>query len=315
MSGLVPFVVRRLLAAIPVLFAVTAITFALGRYAPGDPVLTRTQGHATPAAVARIRHNLHLDDPVPLQYVRYMGGLLHGNLGESIRHPGVSISDLLFPKIKVSLEENVYPFILTFALGLPLGVYLALRRGTWKDPSITALLLFVSAIPIVLTIPLLQYTFALKLHWLPVGGWHGMFSSTVIMPTIVLTVPALAGVARLMRISMLQVMDDEYVRTARAKGLGERIVIYRHMLRNALLPVVTAVITSLFFLFIGSFFVELLFGIPGVGAEILTAVNSRDYDEFMALTIFSAVAFILANLALDILYSAIDPRIRLGSAG
>lgn len=315
MSGIFPFVVRRLLAAIPVLIVVTAATFFLGRYAPGDPVLVRTQGHASPEAVARIRHNLHLDDNVAFQYVRYMGGLLHGDLGQSIRHPGVSIADLLFPKIKVSLQENVYPFILTFALGLPLGIYLALRRGTWQDPSITALLLFAAAIPIVLAIPLLQYVFALKLHWLPVGGWHGLLSKNVIMPTMVLTIPALAGVARLMRVSMLQVMDDEYVRTARAKGLGERVVIYRHMLRNALLPIVTAVITSVFFLFVGSFFVELLFGIPGVGAESLSAINSRDYDEFMALTIFSAVAFIAANLALDIIYSAIDPRIRLGSAG
>jgi len=313
MSGVLPFVVRRLLAAIPVLIAVTAATFFLGRFAPGDPITIRTQGRATPETVARIKHELHLDENPVLQYVRYMGGLLHGDLGTSYRHPGIKISDLIFPKMRVSLEENIYPFILTFALGLPLGVYLALRRGTWQDPTITAFLLLLSAIPVVILIPLLQYLFGIKLNWLPVAGWHGLFAKTVILPTIVLTLPGLAGIARLTRISMLQVLSEDYVRTARAKGLTERIVIYRHMLRNALLPVVTAIITSLFFLFVGSFFVELLFGIPGIGNETISAIGSRDYDEFMALTIFGAVAFIVANIVVDIVYSLIDPRIRLGA--
>lgn len=313
MSGVLPFIVRRLLAAIPVLIAVTAATFFLGRFAPGDPITIRTQGRATPEAIARIKHELHLDENPVEQYVRYIGGLLRGDLGTSYRHPGIKISDLIFPKMRVSLEENIYPFILTFALGLPLGIYLALRRGTWQDPAITAFLLLLSAIPVVILIPLLQYLFGIKLNWLPVAGWGGLLDKHVILPTIVLTMPGLAGIARLTRISMLQVLGEDYVRTARAKGLTERVVIYRHMLRNALLPVVTAIITSLFFLFVGSFFVELLFGIPGIGNETISAIGSRDYDEFMALTIFGAVAFIVANIVVDIIYSLIDPRIRLGA--
>src|SRR5579875_1354112 len=315
MTGVLPFVVRRLLAAIPVLIVVTAATFFLGRFAPGDPITIRTGGRASPEAVANIKHQLHLDENPVLQYLRYMGNLVRGDFGQSYRHPGVSIATLILPKIKVSLEENVYPFILTFLIGLPLGIYLALRRGAWQDPAITALLLLLSAIPVVILIPLLQYSLGLKLGLLPVAGWHGLFAKTVILPTVVLTVPALAGVARLMRISLVQVMDDDYVRTARAKGLNERLVVLRHMLRNALLPVIPAVITSLFFLFVGSFFVELLFGIPGIGLETLTAIGSRDYDEFMALTIISAIAFIIANIVVDITYSIIDPRIRLGSGG
>jgi ABC-type dipeptide/oligopeptide/nickel transport system permease component len=314
MTGVVPFLVRRLLAAIPVVLIVTAGTFWLGRYAPGDPVTVRTGGRATPEAVARIKHLLHLDDPVPVQYVRYMGGLLHGDLGESIRRPNVKVGDVLFPKMWISIQENIYPFILTFGIGMPIGVYLALRRGHWQDPSLTAFLLLLSAIPVVLIIPVLQVVFAAKLKWLPVSGWHGLFDAAVILPTITLTVPALAGIARLMRISMLQVLEEEFVRTARAKGLGERTVMYRHVLRNAMLPIVTGIITSLFFLFTGTFFVEFLFGIPGVGAEAISSIGSRDYDEFMAITLFSAIAFILANITLDIIYTVIDPRIRLDMA-
>jgi ABC-type dipeptide/oligopeptide/nickel transport system permease component len=314
MTGVVPFVVRRLLAAIPVLLLVTFGTFCLGRFAPGDPITVRTGGKASPETVARIKRQLGLDDPVPVQYGRYMGNLLKGDLGESIRRPGRKIAEIVFPKMWVSVQENVYPFILTFGFGIPIGIYLALRRGHWQDPTITALLLVLSAIPVVLIIPTLQVFFAVKLKWLPVGGWHGLLSTAAILPTITLTVPALAGIARLMRITMLQVSEEEFVRTARAKGLKESTVIVRHILRNAMLPIVTGIITSLFFLFSGSFFVEFLFGIPGIGAEAISSISSRDYDEIMAITIFGAVAFILANLVLDIVYTFIDPRIRLGAA-
>ena len=143
MNGVLPFVVRRLLAAIPVLLAVTAITFFLGRFAPGDPVTIRTGGHATPEAIANIKHQLHLDQNPVIQYIDYMGGLLHGDLGTSERHPGVKISTLIFPKMKVSLEENLYPFILVFLLGVPIGVYLALQwdplESTCRHASLSIL--------------------------------------------------------------------------------------------------------------------------------------------------------------------------------
>lgn len=311
MTGILPFIVRRLLAAIPVLFIVTAGTFWLARVAPGDPIQVRTGGKATPETIERIRHQLRLDDPLPVQYVRYMGNLVRGDLGESLRRSNTKIADIIFPKMKVSLQENIYPFLLVFSIGIPIGVYLALRRGHWQDPTLTAFLLILSAIPVVVAIPVLQVIFAQKLKWLPVGGWHGIFSRNVILPTIVLTVPGFAGVARLMRISMLQVMDDEFVRTARAKGLQERIVVFRHIVRNALLPVVTSIVTSLFFLFTGSFFVETLFGIPGIGREAVESIGTRDYDEIMAITLLGAIAFVLANIAVDIVYTFIDPRIRL----
>jgi len=310
-TGVFPFIVRRLLAAIPVIFLVTVATFYLGRYAPGDPITARTQGKASPETVARLKHQLHLDDNVAVQYVRYMGEVLRGDFGTSQRHVNQSVSSIIFPKMWISLQENLYPFFLTFLIGMPIGIYLALRRGHWQDPAVTTVLLVLTAIPVVILIPTLQVLFAAKWKLLPVSGWHGIFSRNIVLPTVVLTVPGLAGIARLMRISMVQVMDDDFVRTARAKGLQDRIVIMRHIVRNALLPMTTAIVGSLFFLFAGSFFVETLFGIPGIGAESIATIGARDYDEIMAITIVSTVAFVIANMAVDIAYTFIDPRIRL----
>lgn len=312
MTGPIPFIIRRILAAIPVLFFVTAGTFFLGRYLPGDPIVVRTGGHASPAQVERIRTQLGLNDPVPLQYVRYMTDLAHGDLGTSLRFPGVPISELIFPKLLVSTQLLLIPTILTFVLGLPIGVYTAMRRGHWQDPLTIGSLLFVAAIPEVLMIPVLQVIFAIKLQWLPVGGWDGILSTRIVLPTIVLTIPALGGLARLMRASVLQVMGEDFVRTARAKGLAESAVMFRHVVRNAMLPIVTGIVYALVFLFTGDFFVEYLFGIPGFAREALSSIGSRDYDEFMAITIIGAVAFIFANLLLDIVYTLVDPRISYG---
>jgi len=313
MTGPIPFIIRRILVAIPVMLFVTAGTFFLGRYAPGDPITVRTGGHASPEQVQRIRQQLGLNDPVPAQYARYMVNLAHGDLGTSLRHPGVKVSELIFPKMAVSAQLLLIPSILIFVLGLPLGIYTATRRGHWQDPFTISSLLFVAAIPELLMIPVLQVVFAIKLKWLPVGGWDGIFSTRMILPGIVLTVPALGGLARWMRGSMLSVMGEDFIRTARAKGLAERVVLVRHVARNAMLPIVTFIVYTLIGLFTGDLFVELLFGVPGLGREILSSINSRDYDEFMAITIIGSVAFILANLILDIVYTLVDPRISYGS--
>lgn len=310
MTGVTTFVVRRLLAAIPVLLIISAATFFLCRYAPGDPVSVRAGPRASPEQVDRVRASLGLDDPKPVQYVRYMGKLLRGDLGESYRRPGYSVSEIIFPKMWVSAQLNLYSFFLVYLLGIPIGLYMALRRGHWQDPTLSAGLLTVSAIPIFTMIPFLQWLFAVKLGWLPVGGWGGIFDKRIILPTIVLTVPALAGIARLTRISVIQVLGEDFVRTARAKGLPERTVINRHTLRNALLPLTNGIVLGLIFLFGGTLFVELLFGVPGVGRESYESIGSRDYDILMALTIISAAAFVVANLLLDIIYTIIDPRIR-----
>lgn len=310
MSGALPFIIRRMLAAIPVLLFISAAAFALGRYAPGDPITVRAGGRANPEAVERIRENLGLNDPIPVQYVRYMSKFLRGDLGESYRRPGTKITEIIGPKMWISFQMNIYPFFLTYMLGLPLGIYLALRRGSWQDPALSSVLLFLSSIPSVVMIPVLVNIFATRLNWLPTTGWHGIFDKTIILPTIVLTVPALSGIARVVRISMIQVLAEDFVRTARAKGLKESTVINVHVLRNSLLILINGIIGSLFALFSGTLFVELGLGIPGLGREAYESIGSRDYDLFMALTMIGAFSFILANLVLDILYTVIDPRIR-----
>jgi peptide/nickel transport system permease protein len=311
MSGAVPFIIRRILVAIPVLLFVTAGTFFLGRFAPGDPITVRTGGHASPEQVQRIRQQLGLNDPIPIQYEHYMLGLLHGDLGTSYRHPGVKISELLLPKLAVSTQLLLIPTVLIFALGLPIGIFAAMKQGRWQDPTLIGSLIFIAAIPEIIIIPLLQVLFAVKLKWLPVGGWDGILSPRIIMPAMVLTIPALGGIANLMRNSLLQVMGEDWVRTARAKGLQERIVLVRHATRNAMLPIISGVVYSIIFLFSGDLFVETLFGIPGFAREAVSSIGSRDYDEFMAIVIIGAIALILANLILDIVYGLVDPRISL----
>ena len=310
MTGAFPFVIRRLLAALPVLLIISFAAFVIGRYAPGDPVTVRAGPRASDEQIERVKESLGLNDPIPVQYARYMGNLLRGDLGESYQRPGFTVWEIMRPKIWVSFQLNLMPFFLVYIVGIPLGIYMALRRGHWQDPTTTVSLIFIAAVPTFVLVPFLQWFFALKLGILPVGGWDGIFSTRIILPTIALTIPGFAGIARLTRITVLQVLNEEFIRTARAKGLPEWTVITRHTLRNALLPLTNGVIIGLLSLWTGTLFVELLFGIPGIGRETFASIGSRDYDMIMAFVLLSAAGFILANIILDITYTLIDPRIR-----
>jgi peptide/nickel transport system permease protein len=309
-TGAFPFIVRRLIAAIPVLFIVSLATFVIGRYAPGDPVTVRAGPRASDEQIERIKDSLGLNDPILVQYGRYMGNLLRGDLGESYQRPGYTVWEIMRPKMWVSFQLNILPFFLVYLVGIPLGIYMALKRGHWQDPTTTVSLILLAAIPTFVMVPFLQWLFALKLQLLPVGGWDGIFSTRIILPTIVLTIPGFAGIARLTRISVLQILGEDFIRTARAKGMPEFTVISRHTLRNALLPLTNGVVFGLLSLWTGTLFVELLFGIPGLGREALASIGTRDYDLIMAFVLLSAAAFIVANIILDIVYTIVDPRIR-----
>ena len=324
MPGILPYIVRRLLWAPLVLLVVTLATFALGRFGPGDPIEILQGQYHNPDVVARIREERGLDDPFFQQYGRYMWDALHGQLGTSTTYLGVPVEDIIFEKMWVTVQYNLLALIIIFVVGLPAGIWAALRRGTWQDPfTISALLLFRS-LPVLVTIPILQYVFAIRLGWLPSSGWveHeilglkiGVFDKRIIMPILVLSLPGIAAVARLMRAQTLEVLDQDFVRTARAKGLREFVVVSRHVARNALLPMTTIVGFALVGLLGGSLFVESLFGIPGIGQFVWKAVLNYDYDVMMAVTLITATAFILVNLATDIAYGFIDPRVRLGGRG
>jgi ABC-type dipeptide/oligopeptide/nickel transport system permease component len=271
--------------------------------------------------VERIRHERGLDDPFFVQYGRYMWDVLHGDLGTSFTYQGSDVEDIIFDKMWITIQYNLVVLVIIFAIGIPVGIWAALRQGTWQDPLTIGVFLLFRSVPVLVIIPILQFILALKLGWLPSSGWVerdilgmkiGIFDKRIIMPILALFLPGIAAVARLMR---AQTLDEDFVRTARAKGLREVVVVSRHVARNALLPMTTIVGFALVGLLGGSLFVETLFGIPGIGQFTWQAVGNRDYDVIMAVTLITATAFIVANLVTDIAYGFIDPRVRLGGGG
>jgi len=309
---LAPYILRRLLWAPVLLLIVSFVTFALGRFGPGDPVQVLLGQYSNPEVVQRIREQRGLDKNVAVQYGIYIRGVLRGDFGESYKYRGRTVSELLVQRIPVSAQLGLAALIISVGLGIPAGLFAALKQGTSWDIAAVAATLAGQSLPVFLTAPTLLLVFALWLGLLPTHGWGGFFDTRVILPALVLGIPGVAYLTRLTRSSTLDVVGQDYVRTARAKGLPERIVLTRHILRNALVPVVTTLGFALAGLASGSFIVEGFFGIPGVGLLAVESLFSRDYPVFMALTLIGTTLFVLANLVVDLAYPLLDPRIRLG---
>ena len=304
------YIARRLLWLPFLLLAVSFITFVLGFYGPGDPVQVRLGARATPESVARVRQQMGLDRPFPVQYADYVWSAMRGDLGESYAHDGHSVQEIIGKKVRVSAQLGLAAMFLSVSMGMPLGLLAAYKQGTWMDTALVSFALFFYATPVFITAPFLILLLALQLDLLPTSGWGGLFSPHIVMPALVLGLPGVAGIARLTRASALEVLGQDYVRTARAKGLTEVVVQRRHVLRNALIPIVTVLGLSMATLVEGAFITETLFGIPGIGRTAVDSIFLRDYPVIMALVLIVAVAFILANLVVDILYGVLDPRIR-----
>ena len=304
------YIVRRLLWMPFLLLAVSFITFSLTRFGPGDPVQVLMGQYNNPAAVERIRHQQGLDKPVVTQYVIYVKNALQGDLGESYRYRGRDVSELLPKRMWVSAQLGIAAMIISLGLGIPLGFFAAVKQGTWADPAIVITALFFMSLPVFLTAPGVLIIFSLKLGILPTHGWGGFFDTRIILPAFVVGIPGVAALTRLSRASTLEVIAQDYVRTARAKGLQEHVVQYRHILRNALIPIFTLVGLSMATLVTGSFIIEFFFGIPGMGLLAIESLFARDYPIIMAVTLVIAVGFVFANLIVDIGYRFIDPRIR-----
>lgn len=320
MQGLAAYIIRRLLWAPVILIAVSLATFALGRFGPIDP-LRLTEKYPDPERRERIADELGYNDNFFVQYWRYMKNFVQGDMGTSLTYRGLPVKDVIFPRLWVTFQYNLVALVLVFAIGLPVGIWAALRQGTWMDPLSMSVFLFFASVPVLVSIPILQWLLALKLGWLPSSGWEvreilgveiGMLNKRAILPMIVLVLPGVAGVARYMRAQVLEVVDQDFVRTARAKGLQEFTVVSRHIARNALLPLATILGFALVGLLGGSIFLETLLGIPGIGSYIFEAARGGDYDSVMAIVIITSAAFIMANLIVDITYAFIDPRVRLG---
>ena len=304
------YVVRRLVWTPVLLLIVALVTFVLGYYGPGDPVEILQGQYSNPEAVARIKQQRGLDRNIFVQYGIYVKNVLKGDLGESFKFRDRTVGELIGKRIWVSAQLGLAASIISLSLGIPLGVFTAMKQGTWIDVTTVSVTLFFMSLPVFITAPVLLIVFGLRLGILPVQGWGGFFDPHIVMPALVLGIPGVAIMTRLTRASTLEVLSQDYVRTARAKGLGELLVRRRHILRNALIPVFTVVGLSLATLVEGSFITEGFFGIPGIGSLAIDAFFSRDYPVITALVLIIAAAFVVANLIVDIGYRFLDPRIR-----
>jgi len=305
------YILRRLLWTPVLLLLAAFFVFFMGTVAPGDPAELRLGNRATPERVDRLREQLGLNDPLPIRYIRFIGNALKGDLGESYVFQGKTVTSLIGPRLLVSLQLNIAASIVALSVGLPLGFYAAKRQGTKTDPAILISMLILYAMPVFFTAPFLILFFAVKLHWVPASGWSGMFSTQVILPALTIGIPGAAIFVRHMRASTLEVIGQEYIRTARAKGMSNFVINYRHVARNAFLPILTLLGFTLAGIFGGSLIVELIYGIPGVSRLSLDAIFQRDFPVLTALVLLGSLMLVLANLVIDIGYTVIDPRIRL----
>ncbi|MBI2958491.1 MAG: ABC transporter permease [Chloroflexi bacterium] len=304
------YLVRRLLWTPVLLLIVGFITFMLVQYGPGDPVEVLQGQYRDPEVVARIRAQRGLDQPVMVQYGIYIKNALKGDLGESFRYRGQSVAGLIADRALVSSQLALAALLLSLSLGITAGLFAALRQGQWQDAGIIGAALFFYSLPVFITAPFLLLVFVLWLGILPSQGWGGLLDSHIIMPALILGIPGVAFFARMSRNSIVEVLGQDYVRTARAKGLPESMVYLRHVLRNAMVPVFTLAGLGLATLVTGAIVTETYFGIPGIGRLTIDAFRSRDYPVIMALTLMIAAAYVLANLIVDIGYRCLDPRIR-----
>jgi len=300
------YLVGRLLWVIPVLFAVTLITFVLMHAVPGGPW---DQAKRLPAGVvARLNQIYGLDRPLYEQYLKWVGGILHGDFGPSYQFQDRTVNDIISDGIWTTIQLGVMAFILAVGVGIPLGITAALGHNRGPDYAATAVSVIGIATPSFVLAFMLILIFAVGLGWLPVSGWKG--PANWVLPTIALAGFPIAVIARYTRASMLEVTRKDYIRTAHSKGVSDQAVVTRHMIRNALIPVITILGPILAFLITGSFIIETIFAIPGVGKYYLTSISNRDYPLLMAMTIIYAFAVVILNLVVDVLYAYIDPRIR-----
>ncbi len=306
------YLFRRTLALVFVLFSLTFVTFAVASLAPGDPVLNLMGGRQDPARYALLRHLYGLDQPWWTQYANYMAGLARGDLGLSFKYAERPVTQLIGSGLQASLILGGLALVTSVLVGVPTGVYAAMRRNTWQDSTLMAVSLVLYSVPSFVLIPIIWIgvlaLFKAGLPTLPVAGWGR--PEHLVLPVLVLAAGNIGYIARLTRSSVLDVLRQDFVRTARAKGASERRVLWLHVLRNALLPLITVLGPASAFLVTGAFVVENLFAIPGIGFLTVQSIGQRDYPVIQATTLMLGVAVVGMNLVADLAYGVADPRVR-----
>src|SRR6478735_6604621 len=309
------YLFRRVLAAIPVMGVVALVVFLLLRLTPGDPAAILAGDNATPAQLERIRASLGLNEPLYVQFFTWIGKLLHGDLGVSLIS-NVPVVKMIGQRIEPSISIALATIIVSVLIAVPLGVIAAWKQGTWIDRFVMGLSVLGFSVPVFVIGYVLIQVFALDLRWLPVQGFKsitggfGPFLERLVLPTLALSFIYVALIARMTRASMLDVLGEDYVRTARAKGIGEIGVLFRHALRNAAVPVITVIGTGFALLISGVAVTESVFNIPGIGRLTVDAVLARDYPVIQAMILLTSLLYVTINLLIDLAYTLLDPRIR-----
>ena len=302
------YVIRRLLTGIPTLLAIITIAFFMMRIAPGGPF---DRERALPVEIEKnVLRAYHLDQPLLLQYRDYLAGVLRGDFGPSYKYRDFTVRELLATGFPASLEVGGLAIGLAILLGITLGTLAALRQNTGADHAVMATAMTGITIPNFVMAPLLTLIFGVWLRWLPVAGWNGGAPANLVLPVIALALPQIAYIARLTRGSMIEVLHADYIRTARAKGLRERVVVVRHALKGALMPVVSYLGPATAQLVTGSVVIETIFGIPGIGRYFVQGALNRDYTLVMGTVITYGALIILLNLVVDLLYGLLDPKVK-----
>lgn len=317
---MVQFLIKRFIGLIFVIIGVTFITFIMGYFAPGDPIKALLGNHFIPSVYYRLRHDYGLDLPWYQQYWNFLTHLFRLDFGYSFKDQGRPVWDILKEGVPISAELGFWALLLEVLIGVPLGVISALKANTWLDTLNMGTMLVFFALPTFV----LAVFFQVAIVWLdqhtglgwPVTNWGNTWQYSwsdiqfKLAPILVLAAAGTAYFARLARTSMLEVLRQDYVRTARAKGMREQIVVYRHALRNALIPLVTIIGLSFGLIITGTFFIEQIFNIPGIAQVSISSISDRDYPVIQATTVLLAFAVVMGNLLSDILYAVVDPRIK-----
>lgn len=309
------FILRRLLATIPVMMMVALVVFAVLRLTPGDPAAIIAGDSAPPEQLDLIRHQMGLDRPIPMQFLLWLMQLVRGDLGSSLIS-GVPVLGMVTDRIGPSLSLATLTIVFTVLVAIPLGVVAAWQQGKLLDRAVMAFSVLGFSVPVFVTGYVLILVFSISLGWFPVQGYKPLadglwpFLQRLILPTIALSTIYIALIARITRTSIIEVMNEDYIRTARAKGLKESAVLMQHALRNAAVPIVTIIGVGIALLISGVVVTESVFNLPGLGRLVVEAVLARDYPVIQGLILLFSFVYILINLIVDVLYTVFDPRIR-----
>jgi peptide/nickel transport system permease protein len=309
------YILRRILATLPVMAIVALFVFSLLYIAPGDPAAVIAGDNASPADVERIRQGLGLDRPFLVQFGTWLWRILHLDLGTSI-FTNLPVSAMIAQRLEPTLSLMAITLVLTILIAVPLGVVAAWKAGSWMDRTIMAFAVFGFSLPVFVIGYVLAYVFALELEWLPVQGYTPLakgvwpWLENLILPAIALGCVYIALIARITRAAMLEVLQQDYVRTARAKGLGQRNILFLHALKNAAVPIVTVIGIGVALLIGGAVVTESVFAIPGLGRLTIDAILRRDYPVIQGIVLFFSFIYVLVNLIVDLVYTLVDPRIR-----